>query len=105
LRGDGAVFNPEPYEVFINGVLPNEEPIKIVSACDVALGGSDYLSMPVAYIYSDGSVYIHDVVYDNSEKTITQPKVVKALIKNRVSNASLRRMLVERCIKMKSTGC
>lgn len=86
IERDGAVFNPDHMN-FYNGVLPNEEPIKIVSACDVALGGSDYLSMPVAYIYSDGSVYIHDVVYDNSEKTITQPKVVKALIKNRVSNA------------------
>lgn len=43
--------------------------------------------MPVAYVYSDGSVYIHDVVFDNSEKTITQPKVVQTLIKNQVSNA------------------
>ncbi|MDY4772100.1 MAG: hypothetical protein SO267_15545 [Lachnospiraceae bacterium] len=86
IERDGAVFNPEHMN-FYNGVLPNEEPVKIVSACDVALGGSDYLAMPVAYVYSDGSVYIHDVVFDNSEKTITQPKVVQTLIKNQVSNA------------------
>lgn len=44
IERDGAVFNPEHMN-FYNGVLPNEEPVKIVSACDVALGGSDYLAM------------------------------------------------------------
>lgn len=86
IEREGAVFNPQ-FMNFYNGVLPNEEPLKVVSACDVALGGSDYLSMPVAYVYEDGSVYIHDVVFDNSEKAITQPKVVDALIRNNVSNA------------------
>lgn len=86
IERDGAVFNPEHMN-FYNGVLPNMEPLKIVAACDVALGGTDYLAMPIAYVYDDGSVYIHEVVYDNSEKTITQPKVVNALIKNNVTNA------------------
>lgn len=86
IERDGAVFNPEHMN-FYNGILPNEVPLKVVAACDVALGGMDYLSMPVAYVYSDGSTYIHDVVFDNSEKKITQPKVLNALIKNEVSNA------------------
>ena len=86
IERDGALFNPE-HMCFYNGVLPNEEPLKIVSACDVALGGLDYLSMPVAYVYEDGSVYIHDVIFDNSEKKYTMPKVVNAIIENKVSNA------------------
>ena len=72
---------------FYNGVLPNEEPLKIVAACDVALGGSDYLAMPIAYVYVDGSVYIHDVIFDNSEKSITKPRVVDALVSNNVTTA------------------
>lgn len=86
IERDGALFNSENMR-FYNGVLPNEPPLKVVSACDVALGGMDYLSMPVAYVYEDGSVYIHDVVYDNSEKKYTMPKVVNAIIENQVTNA------------------
>lgn len=67
---------------FYNGVLPSEEPVRITFACDVALGGEDYLAMPIAYVYEDGSVYIHDVVYDNAEKKYTKPKVVQKIILN-----------------------
>lgn len=86
IERDGALFSPEHMN-FYNGILPNGEPLKIVSACDVALGGSDYLSMPVAYVYEDGSVYIHDVVFDNSEKKYTMPKVISAIIDNKVTSA------------------
>lgn len=86
IERDGALFKSEHMN-FYNGVLPNEEPLKVVSACDVALGGLDYLSMPIAYVYEDGSVYIHDVVFDNSEKKYTMPKVVSAIINNKVTNA------------------
>lgn len=85
IERDGAVFNPEHMK-FYNGVLPNEEPVRICAACDVALGGGDYLAMPVAYVYSDGSVYIHDVVFNNSEKNITQPRVMNTLVKNNVGS-------------------
>ena len=85
IERDGAVFNPEHMR-FYNGVLPSEEPLKILSACDVALGGGDYLSMPIAYIYESGDVYIHDVVFDNSEKDITQPQVLKAITDNNVTS-------------------
>lgn len=86
IERDGALFKSEHMN-FYNGVLPSEEPLKVVSACDVALGGLDYLSMPIAYVYEDGSVYIHDVVFDNSEKKYTMPKVVAAIINNGVTNA------------------
>ena len=86
IERDGALFKSEHMN-FYNGVLPSEEPLKVVSACDVALGGLDYLSMPIAYVYEDGSVYIHDVVFDNSEKKYTMPKVVAAIINNKVTNA------------------
>ena len=86
IERDGALFNPEHMN-FYNGVLPNEQPLKIVSACDVALGGCDYLAMPVAYVYEDGSVYIHDLIFDSSEKSITLPRVVDCLIRNNVGTS------------------
>lgn len=85
IERDGAVFNPEHMR-FYNGVLPSDEPLKVVSACDVALGGGDYLSMPVAYIYESGDIYIHDVVFDNSEKNITQPQVLDLIVKNKITS-------------------
>lgn len=85
IERDGAVFNPEHMR-FYNGVLPSDDPLKVVSACDVALGGGDYLSMPVAYIYESGDIYIHDVVFDNSEKNITQPQVLDLIVKNKITS-------------------
>lgn len=86
IERDGQLFNAEHMN-FYNGVLPNIEPLRIICACDVALGGKDYLSMPIAYVYEDGSAYIHDVVFDNSEKSITIPRVVDAIVRNKVTNA------------------
>lgn len=86
IERDGAVFNPEHMN-FYNGILPESGLVRICAACDVALGGTDYLSCPVAYIYEDGSVYIPSVVFDRSEKNITQPKLVEMFIKQNVGSA------------------
>ena len=86
IERDGAVFNPEHMR-FYNGVLPEEEPYRICAACDVALGGEDFLAFAVAYMYEDGSIYIDDVVFDNSEKKVTKPKVANMIIDNDVGSA------------------
>lgn len=86
IERDGAVFDKDSMH-FYNGELPAEEPLKIVAACDVALGGKDFLSCPLAYVYEDGSVYIHDVVFDNSEKNVTQPQIVDMLVRNNAGSA------------------
>lgn len=85
IEREGAMFNYDNINTY-NGILPDEEPLKIVAACDVALGGLDFLSMPIAYVYEDGSTYIHDLVFDNNEKHVTLPRVVDALIRNHVTN-------------------
>lgn len=86
IERDGAVFNPENM-MFYNGMLPSdEEPVRVCAALDVALGGLDYLSMPIAYIYENGDIYIHDVVFSNAEKDITQPAVVNKCIENGVGS-------------------
>lgn len=85
IERDGAVFNPETMS-FYNGVLPKDGLVRICSACDVALGGADYLSMPIAYVYEDGSVYIHDVVFNSDGKSVTQPLVVNKIIENDVGS-------------------
>ena len=74
---EGLLFPSEELQYY-NGVLPDGEPDRIAAACDVAWGGGDYLSMPVCYCYGD-AWYIHDVVFSNLDKTVTQPLVTAAL--------------------------
>lgn len=67
--------------------LPTEEPDQIVAYSDVAHGGEDYFSMPVAYIYGY-DVYIEDVLFVNKlGDSDTRPLVCQKLIDNNVTKA------------------
>lgn len=70
---EGLLF-PQDELRYYNGVLPDGDPYK-VAVCDVAWGGGDSLSMPFAFQYGD-DVYIHDVIFNRGDKTVTQPVVV-----------------------------
>lgn len=83
IERDGAVFSPEQLRYF-NGVLPDADPDRIFMAIDPAWGGGDYVAAPVVYQYGD-DLYVTDVVYDNSEKNITQPLVAQAIKSNNVA--------------------
>ena len=66
--------------------LPEEEPLKKIAHCDVALGGGDFLSFPIIYCYEDGEMYCPDVVFDSEEKHVTQPQVVSKIKKHDLRN-------------------
>ena len=64
-----------------NGVLPSEPPDRKFAFCDIAWGGGDYTCMPIIYQYGK-VLYCPEVVFDSSNKRITQPKIVNAIIKH-----------------------
>ena len=68
---------------YYNGVLPDGEPDNILFTNDVAWGGGDSLSMPIAYIYG-GDVYIHDWIFDRRDKSVTKPRVVAKILQHKV---------------------
>lgn len=67
---EGLLF-PEDDLRFFNGVLPESGFVRAVSACDVAWGGGDSLSMPIGFEYENGDVYIVDWIFNTGPKETT----------------------------------
>ena len=82
IERDGAVFNPDDLRYY-NGVLPDCDPDRVFMAVDPAWGGGDFVAGPVVYQYGD-DLYVADVVYDNNDKRVTQPLIVKKVMDNNV---------------------
>ena len=82
---EGIVFKQDELNYY-NGVLPDIVPDRVLSVCDVAWGGGDSLSYPVAYVFGD-SVYIHDWVFNNKDKTVTKPLVVGMSMKHKIQTS------------------
>ena len=63
--------------------LPEGEPDAIISVCDTKDKGSDYCVMPIAYQYGQ-DYYIEDVVCDNSNPEIVEPRLVSKCLQHKV---------------------
>ena len=79
---EGLAFPTDALNTY-NGVLPDGEPDNICFVNDVAWGGGDSLSMPIAYVYG-GDVYIHDWIFDKRDKSATKPRVVGKILQHKV---------------------
>lgn len=85
IERDGLLLQ-EDNMLYYNGVLPEQEPDLICSYCDVAWGGGDFLSMPVAKVYGK-EVYICDVVYSDKSKTTTKPMVYGMILREKIQRS------------------
>ena len=63
--------------------LPDREPDAILSVCDTKDRGTDYCVMPIAYQYGQ-DYYIEDVVCDNSNPEIVEPRLVSKCLQHRI---------------------
>ena len=63
--------------------LPDGEPDAILSVCDTKDKGSDFCVMPIAYQYGQ-DYYIEDVICDNSNPEILDPRIVNKLLQHKV---------------------
>lgn len=82
IERDGAVFAPEDLRYY-NGTLPDADPDRIFMAVDPAWGGGDFVSAPIIYQYGD-DLFVADVVYNNGDKRVTQPLLVRKAIEHNV---------------------
>ena len=77
IERDGAVFDPSEMRYY-NGILPEGEPDRKMLVCDPAYGGGDYVAAPIVYQYGE-DLFIPEVIYNNGDKTVTQPMIVSAI--------------------------
>lgn len=82
IEKEGLAFPADALDYY-EGELPDGEPDNIIFYADVAFGGGDSFSMPIAYIYGK-DVYIHDVIFDRGDKTVTMPRVVEKILKHKI---------------------
>ena len=80
IERSGTVFDPSDFEYY-NGILPDGDPDRVFVVVDPAWGGGDYVAAPAIYDYGD-KWYVHQVVFNNGDKKITQPKIAKLAIDN-----------------------
>lgn len=85
IERDGALFSPGEFRYY-NGILPDGDPDRIFMAVDPAFGGGDFVAAPVCFQYGT-DIYVHEVVYDNGDKRVTQPLLANAIVKNNVQAA------------------
>lgn len=81
---EGLLFERDELQYY-NGILPDGE-CDIMSVADVAWGGGDSFSAPIIYWFGDTG-YVHDWVFSTGDKSVTQPLVCSAYIRNNVARA------------------
>ena len=82
MEREGLWLNEKSLKYY-DGNLPDTECDLVCAGCDVAWGGGDYLSMPIAKVYGT-QVYINDIVYNDGTKEVTRPIVVGNIKNNNV---------------------
>lgn len=82
IQKEGMPFTADQL-TWYDGVLPEGDPDNVFAFCDVAFGGGDSLSMPIAYKYGN-DIFVHDVVFSRKDKSVTVPIVSHRLKMNNV---------------------
>lgn len=84
---EGLLF-PEDDLRYFNGILPDGGFVRVVTACDVAWGGGDSLSMPIGFEYENGDVYIVDWIFNRGTKEITIPIVAGKIMSHKIQQVN-----------------
>ena len=77
IERDGMLFEERSLK-FDADELPDCEPDMIGFAADIAWGGGDFFSMPIAPLYGQDA-YVVDVVHIDAPKEVTRPMVVEKI--------------------------
>lgn len=82
IERSGLLFPADSLRTY-DGVLPNVPATNKYAFVDVAWGGGDYTCMPIIYQF-ENELYCPEIIFDNGNKKITQPRVVDAIVRHRL---------------------
>lgn len=83
IEREGVLFSPDTMRYFTGEADP-EGITRSFMAVDPAFGGGDFVAGPVTWKTEDGDLLIMDVIYDDSDKKITIPRLVEKVLKYNV---------------------
>lgn len=86
IEREGLLYHKEDLSYFFE--TPDEKPDTIIAVCDSKNLGKDNVSAIVGEVY-DNTVYITDIVYDQSLPEITTHRVAELFIRNNVVRADV----------------
>lgn len=81
IEREGLLYTADELQRYFE--LPDREPDAILCVCDTKDRGKDYCSMPIFYQYGD-MFYLEDVVYDNSNPEVVEPRLAEKCLKHKV---------------------
>lgn len=82
IEREGLLYNSDALRRYFS--LPEREPDAIIAVCDTKDRGTDFLFLPIAYVYGN-DYYLHDVVYSNSSDTNALDEMcAQALVRHKV---------------------
>lgn len=81
IEREGLLYHPNELRRYFE--LPDREPDAILCVCDTKDRGTDFCAMPIAYQYGN-DYYIEDVVCDNSNPDIVEPRLAQKCLKHNV---------------------
>lgn len=84
IERDGALLSPSDFEYY-NGVLPEDDATWVFIPVDPAYGGGDFVAAPCCVQVGE-KIYVPEVVYDNGDRKVTQPRVASMAARNKATN-------------------
>ena len=87
IERSGQVFAPDEMRYY-NGILPEGEPDRKFMVVDPAYGGGDYVAATIVYQYGE-DLFVPEVIYNNNDKTVTQPMIVSAIERHGITAAKI----------------
>lgn len=82
IEREGLVYHPDELRRYFD--LPASHPDAILGVCDTKDKGTDYATLPVAYVYGN-DYYIDDVVCNNGLPNIVDTLLIDILVRNKVN--------------------
>lgn len=84
IEREGRLYAEEELRRYFE--LPDREPDAILAVCDTKDKGADYCVLPVLYQYGH-DFYMEDIICDNSNPEVVEPRLASALVKHKVQMA------------------